>query len=720
MDYSCFVKESKKEIYGVDIGTYKIVISRASCSKEIAQPTTIADMMDIRNIPNRINLSHDLDQIRSFGNSVSSLKKLKINYNDPLSKYDVQIGSKKYSLPGYIIKNMIMSHVYDIIEYRKEPILKEELRPESKQIDRIVVTLDHTSSPKNKYYDLQGINCILSASYKDNKKFEVVPIRDDYAIIMAYLDKYILQENSTIDIKKKNVMIINVGHTKSSFVLFNIERKNGIVNIMHLVTFGSNKLAGEHLDNILANLLETKTKHVIKSDSKCIRSELSNIKHRLSSNSITTVTLQDSDSEMGFNVSRDEYEKELIDNAIDEILKTSFENVCSHLNGEKLDHVELVGGSSRTPFIRRLVQQFWNTISYGQISKISSSDWQTSSSVSSSITTNIIKTLPQSMNQDETVSNGAAVYGWLIEHPDVSKKIKFNRYSHSAFLYTDDDYNKRKPIFFDGKIISSSLSPTDYKNTIIDIGFSDRIHVVSGYCSTSKSSNSKDHMMFERDSHQNNLHIIISINNNKDKEKIFEVIPNCSDHNYDNSHIRASYHDNLKITFFQNMADMLEIVDITDDQDNFVICDVSEYSEEKNTMALCEMYQNIECEIQEAIKFANRRQNVSNYIESYYYNISNVNKLIESINELKKSTNKIIVNDVRIIPDKNIKTNLESPAKEVYEFYHFCKAYTEEPEDDISKRKQKYIKKLLLNEKTLTTLEESIRIINQIKTTYLK
>src|SRR5271170_7537583 len=99
--------------YGADMGSDKIVIS-STISDDCNCPqkpitVTLADMMDIRNIPNRVAFSSDPDKVRYFGNEVSVLNAHEIDPYGLMRTYKMYIGSQQYSLPGYVIKNMIMT-----------------------------------------------------------------------------------------------------------------------------------------------------------------------------------------------------------------------------------------------------------------------------------------------------------------------------------------------------------------------------------------------------------------------------------------------------------------------------------------------------------------------------------------------------------------------------------------------------------------------------------
>jgi molecular chaperone DnaK (HSP70) len=659
-------KSINYENYGVDIGSNKIVISQSaensSSNIYCATPITIADMMDIRNIPNRVVLSSDNEQIRSFGNNAPFTKAFKLDPYDSLTVYKVTIGSQKYSLPGYIIKNMIMSHVKEIIQYRSElssakiaAITDEKIVP---KLNRLVVAIDHTTDIKTRYFDIQAINCILSANTEDKNmgKFEVVPIRDDYAAIMSYLAKYILQTDAKTEIKKRNIMLVDMGYKKTSYIVFSVSRINGITNVTHITTTWSEKLSGKHFDDILAELLVSKAEKNHKTpikeltaDSKIVRSELTKIKHQLSSNLMVMATFQGADMDVSFSITRDEFEKALLEHDLWDVMKSSFDNAESNLYGQTLDHVEMIGGSSRIPLMRQLVKRCWND-----------------------------KSMFQCMNQDESVSNGAAVYGWLLDNQKIAKNILFTRCVNPAVLKT---HKRKDPIeIFEGSTITSYLDSTISEDSKMTELFSDEMHIFYG--------DSKKYDAFE------NIKIIMSFKNKKNI-------------------------DSLHIVFRQNMADMIEIVDIKDSNGDFVGCDilVTCCDDKKESIDVAyNTYRDIEINILKAIKLTERRQNVGNFMESFFYDNKSVDSLIDSINKkegFKQNETIKSVNDHQ-------KNQLKTPIKEVYEFFHFCKVYTEDADDDMSKKKKSFIKKLLIAEKTLSKLEEAVEIIKRIKKSYVQ
>lgn len=365
---------------GCDLGNDKITISRMP--SDIDSPTVIADMMDIRNIPNRVMFLKEIDQVRNFGNNTTlnkswdpltnSLAPISIGPVPSLLRTsDLLIGGQTIEkVPGFIVKNMIQGHVKQIVDSRYPD--------DKKQLYVIVPSWDESST--NILFDTLGARTILM---NENNEINIETLSDIDATIMNYVGKHISKEN---DVPKKTVLVIDIGHKKTNFVLFSVSKdKTGTV-IQQLMTIIEKEICGNVVNDLLVKYMGTLAKEKYNYDpnksndsrlkfrAQCIR-----LKHQMSLNNKINFTFETPERDMAFEISRADFEHEM--KVVLMLLKKNIQIINEAFNCP--DVVESIGGSGRMPLFKTTIEQLYPNVQ-------------------------------RTMNPDETVSCGAAFYGQLI------------------------------------------------------------------------------------------------------------------------------------------------------------------------------------------------------------------------------------------------------------------------------------------------------------------
>jgi len=208
----------------------------------------------------------------------------------------------------------------------------------------------------------------------------------------------------------------------------------------------------------------------------------------------------------------------------------------------------------------------------------------------------------------------------------------------------------------------------------------------------------------------------------------------------DNTPISETYYlvnlidvsDDLKsITVYikYNMADTFDILAIKNGNTHITFNVLTKYCNESNII----LDDTIEKSFLIKDDDVSRYENVINFIEEYYFNTDVLNKIIS--NEKKNITPliNININDVGINDIDNI-TNmslLNSPIRELLEFYKFCKAYLfDDSEYDINScdnlkedikiniKKKNYVLSLLNNREYVIVINNAINEIKKILEKY--
>lgn len=720
--------EKKKYSIGVDLGTSKVTISRSDLSKQNVCPEVIADMMDIRNIPNRVLLPSEKGQTRMFGNSASAHRSfVSRGYaagaeDDLTEKYDVVIGDKKYSLPLYIIKTMIMGHVNKIIDHRAEPVDSKELSQEAKQDSKqgskksiVVIVPSYSASAKNVFFEAMGSALSLTASMtagdNEDRKSSVPRIKTIScvnALIFSYLERHILCLDAKIDVPKKHVLIADMGQSKTQFFVFSIHRIRGDVFIEHKDYISPGKLSGDHIDDLFVEAMAQRVKgsyprfRINKSgdtdyqNNRFFRANVMKLKHQLSINQSVSFTLQGIDEDITFTVTRKEFDDVIRSNELETLMRTTLTFFRDVWDDVPLDHVEFIGGCSRIPLFKETFKTVFKGVSIG------------------------------TMNVDESVANGASVYGWLLQNKDVAKTIHYIRSVRNpvAIRYPAEGLSKTAYSY----VSPSSLTTKDKTNDenkvhkLTKSNLSEREVVIHErldkiFSTFSRSDNRATKFCLEgnkkdttctRVSSSNEIDIVVG------NLVMHVALQNLSDTN-------LFIDVNLKYA----MSDVVEIIGITDSNNNPVQYTVSVSGSKDTTKSedpfttLVRDYASIEEQILAMEKIVERRQEFANFMETYYLDKDAVNDLINVIarDQIEKGTSVEI--SIQNVDDQPI-TALVPPLKEVYEFYQFCRSYCEDPDTDEKRAKKLHIDTILSDDYSLKQMERAAQIIKTIKGKYCR
>lgn len=697
------LSEKRHYSIGVDLGSSKVTISRSDLSKSSVCPDVIADLMDIRNIPNQIMFPHEPGLTRAFGNNASAhrsfvSKNHTADMEEDLSqKYDIVIGAKKFNLPLYIIRTMIMGHIRKILDHRAE--LKDiQNTDDAKQKNKksiVVIVPSYSSTAKNIFFESMGSTLSLTAKDETDDKYPCVKtISCVNALIFSYLERYVLCHDPNVDIPKKNIMIIDVGHSKSHFFVFSVHRTLGEVIIEHKDYISPGKMSGHYIDDVFVEFMAdrvrksypkfmiNKTGDTNYQQNGFFRSLVMKLKHQLSINQIVSFTLRGIDEDITMQVTRKEFDDVIHSNELDSLIRTTFRYFHDTWDDVPLNHVEFVGGCSRIPNFKENFKSVFKDVSIG------------------------------TMNVDESVANGACVYGWLLQNKNVAKTIRFIR-------------SVRNPVSIRYPVIKQSKTsyPSDSSGTSSpkylsgDVLVHDRLDKILTTFSRSDKKSSKKSDLTQLNCNKEDVSITrIRSANEIDifvgNFAVRLVLDNVSPEN-----------EFLDVKLKYGVSDIVEIIGITDSKNaqvsyNILIQDSKDDTKfDKKFISLVREYTDIERQIVETEKMIERRQEFTNFMESYYFDKDDVNKLINLIarDQVEKNQSlELCVLDV----DDTPASPLSTPLKEVYEFYQFCRCYCEESADPDKCIKKDRIETILSDDYSLKQMERAAQIIKNIKATY--
>lgn len=679
--------KKEKENYGIDLGESKIIISKCASddsdesdvTNEIYKSEVIADMMDIRNIPNTIMFSNDPDQSRKFGNIVPEHKAFKSdNKSDNKSillTEDLVIGNLTLSnIPLFIIKNMVLTHIEKIIKTRNN----------ESAFDNIIVVPTLSESTLDALFGVIGVNCAISSKYnKINIKF----ISSINAAIMSYLGKHILSSNK-INNSNKNILIIDIGHSKTNFVLFNVFCKNEDINrsnnegnndvdsidITCRLSITDKSICGKNIDDHFCNYISQRIKNecpnfiIDKNDedfsnNKSFRTKVNKLKQQLSSNHQIKFIIEGIDNDVSIIVTRDNLEDIIMTNDMVNKLNNALELILQKENN--IDHVEIIGGSSRVPLFKNAIE-------------------------------NKFPKIYQTMNPDEAIANGASTYGFLLKNTKNIKKLQKINFIREV---------KKNVIV--KHIIGTDINKNNIVDTITIFNKSEYVHSTFDHDKKIKKYNNSN----------SDTRIIKIRATNKFLIQIDDIALVITIHESHLSNKKNKYY-NVYLTY--NMLDLVDVLCIKDSDNlknskniKFNI-EIHSENESYDLKALYKTYCANENIIRNMEEISERRQNVINYMEGFYYDKESCDNLLKTI------TNKNNLYEHHA-PDKSDTSTISLSnvsLKNVQEFYSFCKIYTDEPITDKDIEKQESIKNLLHDDYALGKLEEAVTIIKNIQQYY--
>jgi cell division ATPase FtsA len=660
-------KDLKQYCLGIDLGSNKITICRTS---EEANTDSIADMMDIRSIPNLIVFPQTKDQSRSFGNNATFNKALcldKLSDGDSTKNIVVQINdTDSIVMPIYIVGAMIMGDVQKIVDHR------------IKNLAKTVIVPNHSDQVSNVYFETFGIKTILcsskfNGSKLDSSRFngsEIHFATSSNALILSYIERYGFNKS----LINKNIAMIDMGHSKTQITVFSLKynKINNMNMITHRNTYNLDGLSGKLIDDAfclhIASLIKNKypgfridkfgSEYV---DSKSFRSVCIKAKHQLSINQTVQVNLQGLDSDICITVTRQQFDDILEKNNFGNILENILVKKLFELMIDLPDHtncIEVIGATSRIPFFRSIIQ---NAILDESRIKIE---------------------VNYTMNPDEAVGNGASFYGHLLNEPGkLAKSISFRRIVNDNVLLLQQGSDSAEYLFKKSEKIRTNFDET-------------MPHVYDG--SDTRSVCIDECSYF--DIKTGNVTIRVNLLNRSD--------------GMINVHVRY------------NLCDLIEIVEIRNSKNESIDFSIEILVTDNGKTVHHDLrcienkFKAIESKIRTNEDMIERRSAVANFMESYYLDVANVNKLIANIvqDQSEKFVNQPIgtVKDVDSIPTNK----LVCPLKEIYEFYRFCRVYGQESNDESTETKRKYIDDLLKDVHGLQQLEKAVRIVKNIMQFY--
>ncbi len=695
------MSEKTELIVGIDAGNSKLSIAHTD---QLMNHIIVPDMMDIRNIPNLVMFINDSDELRKFGNSATYGKSFHIpsisnemnrtkvrleNQMSILTKTNVCIGKNSYDLPIFIIKNMIMSHVKKIIKMRYPDQINNQF----------YIVPSYSDSTCDMYFDALGAGCMLSTESKYNtsdiSNKSIVHISDINSIILCYLNKYMYSRVERV-LPKTNVLIIDIGHCKTNFILFEAsKKKNNKILVQQKTTLIDKTISGCFIDDLLCEYVADKIEKSFNDSSitKCskqkkslnsstlynnkfFKSAIIRLKHQLSINNFVKFTFEEKDTDIMITINRSELEDLLKLNRIDKLLNDMIGTLLSITN-RQIDYVELIGGTSRIPFLKNIIEKKLNPVSY-------------------------------TLNPDETVSCGASFYGYLLKNKNINQSLEFIReVRRSVAIQYENESNSTISVYpfekFQSILSTFHLSHHDIEKRA-------KLHCNSDFS-------------------ENIDTVIIRISS---FSKTFKII--ICDLTIDVDLMSKSKSKYIDVCLTYNMNDFVDILSIRDTDGNKIEFELNAYNNLNNIKKnnknhndetdfetypignkLTCMYIPNENMFVEIEKLNDRRYDVINFIEGYYYDKDSVNKLMLNISNIDKIPN--IKSTLHDTSDESFR-NLKSPIKEVFEFYKFCEGYTKEPDTETEIKFNQYIKNTISNDYGLGKIEEAIDIIKNIKNKY--
>ena len=691
---------------GIDAGNSKITIAQTD---HMMVPCIVPDMMDMRNIPNLVMFLKDSDELRKFGNAATYGKSFHLpgipgcdDKKSLLTKTNISMGRSTYQLPIFIIKNMIMSHVKKIISSRYP----------DQHNDHFVIVPSYSDSACNMYFDALGAGCIIVTESKNNlterSNHTIVNISDINAIIFCYLNKYMFTSVKTL-IPRTCVLIIDMGHKKTNFILFDASKKDNNIMVQQKTTLISNTISGCTIDDLLCEYVAERivTSYPVpesagsqrKESSTCkshhittlcqnnfFRSAIIKLKHQLSINNVVKFTFDekytDTLRDIMISVNRSELEHLMEQKRMDTILNEMLDMILKITN-KHIDCVELIGGTSRIPMLKKLIETKMHPVSL-------------------------------TLNPDETVALGASFYGHLLNNKNHSL-AKSLPIPPPFPIPVQIDYQRevRRTVCIQYN--------TEYDSTNTVCPFEKFQSVISTFNMSQGDVEERARMNCKSEFSENTDTVIVRICSLSNTFKI--IIEDLTIEVIMVSYLKTKHID-VCVTY--NMNDLIDIINIKDTMGNNITFEQKAYNntDNINTYPLGNKFtcmftpnENMFIEIE---KLNDRRYEVINFMEGYYYDSDSANKLMQKISQTHNIPYNIQSSDVSSDVSLGERSKYKSPLKEVFEFYKFCQGYTKDPETEMEIKFNQYIKDTIHTEHGLGKIEEAINIIKKIRNDYMK
>lgn len=736
--------------FGIDLGSYKITVCKSLTSNKflhfVDQPdncnnncndkyntkytsgkslkynvpntSIVADFMGSYKIPNRISLPKTISeaQPRYFGNNVNKNKNI-ITQNQNISKmydtYQYDIYDKKYDLPNFYTKNMILSHVTKII---KKNVSSD------KNIKVIGFVPYDTNSLTDMNMSVMGIKSVIMGNLandidiQENHDVKLIPVSNKAAMIMSYVQRHIIQNQECL-LKKsmfKNVILVDVGNNNIEIVDFDVHvnvTDTGIYltineNLSEKRNCSINVIDGALLLHIQGRIRKINPSFNVNS---VTLDTAKDIKHQLSSMKNVNVSIHDIHSEsnasVSITISRDDLNNIIaslkINNSITDILDavvggdvlgTNTYNIYSKLNSiynsdntqnVTNTYVEIIGGNSRIPYINELVTKYFADRNYF---------------------------IGKTLNPDEAIAEGASFCAWLQAFGYESNiSVTYNR-PFDMFVEFFDESSRGS--FFGDKTISHKLTATQMNNGTFSYTSNYRI------AKSSPLSSLKNTLRYKRKLGSTTDTGIIDINIKYDFSDYITK--------YKKGILSINHIPDISVVFSCSMVDTIDVSAIIFmgkkldfEQYYGIYTNTGKYKQTYNMIDYIKTEKIFVDKDEDMV----RRGEIINFMEDYHINKDVINKTISNAQvKLLVPLNSRITSVNDVIPSD---TKLLSPIKELYEFYRFCDDYfyvEEDVEEDITNNikvaKRKLINDLLLDHFNILRMFEAISIIQDIKSSY--
>lgn len=687
--------------FGIDVGSNKIVIGQNLFSKHVPSPEILGDFMDIRKIPNVLALPHDAHTERTFGNSVASSKACNFSQmnDDPEVTYPFTIHGKSYLLPIFYVRNMIMSYIKNIIRFR---IGSDDYS--SVKTLAYVPKFSHIDNPKFIMAEMLGINICLSTdlpqkecdilvntdsdddiddaqTYNNISNVNIVPINDVNALVLAYVQKYVMNDGYRSNCTGQ-VLIIDIGYSKSQVIKFKVEKNNHNMIIIEQLAYAIENIGCEHIDNAFSDYVMQKIRKdhpMFNCKTSSFADQIIKLKHQLSTNQKISTWIQGTDTDVPLIIMRDELNNVISSLKFKDILMKMFDNgvgfVEAHNDTVNQRHIEVVGGGARMPYVIDIIKEYCDNKGSMKIGR--------------------------ALNPDEAVAEGASMYSWLYNNSNSSNLIFYRYVKQNIHI----EY-------------SSNTNSYRYENTpVIKRVFSESEKLLTMFNDDTSFSNSEVNSI---KSDVTKLYVdakggkfIIHIGNSLKNYFTIKMLDLPKEAEYVDVYIRYTLADTVYITikYADNIINY-EMEAVFNDN----VINLNKWFTEYQHLE-----ENLLCEDDDIAQ----KHILTNYLEDYFNRKDDINSLICKV----QNVDNIPDNEKIFSVDDDISQRLaplHTPVKELYEFYNFCQAYMycdDDTSSDINqnlKRKHDYILSMLNDKFAVSKLIEATVILKNIKTKYNK
>lgn len=381
-------------VLGIDLGTTNTVVSIWRNNKLEIIPDNFGNKL----IPSVVSFYNSIRMVGQDAKQIKDLNQLK-------TIYEVKrlIGSK-YSDKN--VQNDIEYFAYNVVQDENTDNILIKIDDEYYKPEEIsAIILNKIKKMANDYLGFEVLKCVITvpAYFNDNQRLATLNagkiagldviriINEPTAAALAYgLNKKNKQYNK--------VLVVDIGGGTTDVSIVDIDE--GIIRV--IASTGDTHLGGKDFDNrlidhIVTNFIE---KNDIKEKFEItalkfqqLKKLIENSKKVLSTNDKTLIQIDNfiNEHDLKYNLTKNNFENICNDifmlciKPIDDVLKSA------NINKEDIDDIVLVGGTTRIPKLQNCIANYFNK--------------------------NVTQ-LNNTINPDEVVSAGAAIYGYILTHTD--------------------------------------------------------------------------------------------------------------------------------------------------------------------------------------------------------------------------------------------------------------------------------------------------------------